>query len=60
MHMSKCLIKKIKLIIYFTDEDGETLFSLPKQNQEFWLTMAQIINSYWNIQPYFEESSKNP
>ena len=34
---------KIRLIIFFANEDGETLYSQQKQDQE--LTVAQIMNS---------------
>ena len=34
---------KIRLIISFAAEDGETLYSQPKQDQE--LTVTQIMNS---------------
>ena len=34
---------KMKLIIFFADEDGEALYSQQKQDQE--LTVAQIMNS---------------
>ena len=34
---------EIRLIIFFAAEDGETLYSQQKQDQE--LTMAQIMNS---------------
>ena len=36
---------KIKLIIFFTAEDGEALYGQQKQAWE--PTMAQIINSLW-------------
>ena len=39
---------EIRLIIYFAAEDGEALYSLQKQDWE--LTMAQIMNSYCQIQ----------
>ena len=34
---------EIRFIIFFTDKDGEALYSQQKQDQE--LTMAQIMNS---------------
>jgi len=34
---------KIRLIIFFADKDGETLYSQQKQDQE--MTVAQIMNS---------------
>ena len=34
---------KIRLIIFFADEDGEALYSQQKQDEE--LTVAQILNS---------------
>ena len=34
---------EIRLIIFFAAKDGETLYSLQKQDQE--LTVAQIMNS---------------
>ena len=39
---------KIKLIIFFEDEDGEALYSQQKQDRE--LTVAQIMNSLLQIQ----------
>ena len=39
---------KIRLIIFFAPEDGETLYSQQKQDQE--LTVAQIINTLLQIQ----------
>ena len=38
---------KIRLIIFFSAEDGETLYSQQKQDQE--LTVAQIMNSLLQI-----------
>ena len=38
-----CPNTKIKLIIFFADEDGEALYSQQKQDQE--LTVAQIVSS---------------
>ena len=34
---------EIRLVIFFADEDGEALYSQPKQDQE--LTVAHIMNS---------------
>ena len=34
---------KIRLIIFFADKDGKTLYSQQKQDQE--MTVAQIMNS---------------
>ena len=34
---------EIRLLIFFADKDGETLYSQQKQDQE--LTVAQIMNS---------------
>ena len=39
---------KIILIIFFAGEDGEALYSQQNQDQE--LTVAQIMNSYCQIQ----------
>ena len=39
---------KISLIICFAAKDGEALYSQQKQDQE--LTVAQIMNSYCQIQ----------
>ena len=36
---------KIRLIIFFAAEDGETLYSQQKQNQG--QTVAQIMSSFW-------------
>ena len=39
---------EIRLIVFFAAKDGEALYSQQKQDQE--LTMAQIMNSYCQIQ----------
>ena len=39
---------KITLIIFFTAEEGDALYSQQKQDQE--LTVAQIMNSLFQIQ----------
>ena len=43
MDITKWSISKIRLILFFTVEDGEALYSQQKQDQE--LTVAQIMNS---------------
>ena len=48
---------EIRLIIFFAAKDGETLYSQQKQDQE--LTVAQIMNSYCQIQTETEESREN-
>ena len=48
---------KIRLIIFFAAEDGDTLYSQQKQDQE--LTVAQIMSSYCQIQTEIEESREN-
>ena len=48
---------KIKLIIFFVAKDGEFLYSQQKQDRE--LIVAQIMNSYCQIQTYIEESRKS-
>ena len=48
---------KIRLIVFFTDEDGEALYSQQKKEQE--LIVAQIMNSLLQIQTYTEESREN-
>ena len=48
---------KIRLIIFFAAKDGEDLYSQQKQDQE--LTVAQIMNSYFQIQAEIEESREN-
>ena len=48
---------EIRLIIFFVIEDGEALYSQQKQDRE--LTVAQIMNSYCQIQTEIEESREN-
>ena len=48
---------KIRLIIFFAAKDGEALYSQQKQDWE--LTVAQIMNSYCQIQTEIEESREN-
>ena len=48
---------KIRLIIFFAAKDGEALYSQQKQDRE--LIVAQIMNSYCQIQTYIEESREN-
>ena len=48
---------KIRLIIFFVAKDGEALYSQQKQDQE--LTVAQIMNPYYQIQTLIEESREN-
>ena len=48
---------KIRLIIFFSAKDGEALYNQQKQDQE--LSVAQIINSYCQIQTEMEESGEN-
>ena len=48
---------EIRLIIFFTAKDGEALYSQQKQDQQ--LTVAQIMNSYGQIQTEIEESREN-
>ena len=48
---------EIRLIIFFAAKDGEALYSQQKQDQE--LTVAQIMNSFCQIQTEFEEIREN-
>ena len=48
---------EIRLIIFFAAKNGEALYSQQKQDQE--LTVAQIMNSYCQIQTEIEESREN-
>ena len=48
---------EIRLIISFAAKDGEALYSQQKQERE--LTVAQIMNSYYQIQTQIEESREN-
>ena len=45
---------EIRLIIFFAARDGEAQYSQQKQDWE--LTVAQIMNSYCQIQTEIEES----
>ena len=47
----------IRLTVFFAAKDGEALYSQPKQDQE--LIVAQIMNSYCQIQTSIEESREN-
>ena len=44
---------EIRLIIFFAAKDGEALYSHQKQDQE--LTVAQIVNAYYQIQTQIKE-----
>ena len=48
---------EIRLTIFFAAQDGEALYSQQKQDQE--LTVAQIMNSYCQIQTQIEENREN-
>ena len=48
---------EIRLIIFLVVKDEEALYSQQKQDQE--LTVAQIMNSYCQIQTEIEESREN-
>ena len=48
---------EIRLTIFFAAKDGEALYSQQKQDQE--LTVAQIMNSFCQIQTEIEESGEN-
>ena len=48
---------EIRMIIFFAAKDGKGLYSQQKQDQE--LTVAQIMNSYYQIQTQIEESREN-
>ena len=48
---------EIRFFIFFAAEDGEALFSQQKQDQK--LTVAQIMNSYCQIQTEIKESREN-
>ena len=50
-------ITEIKLIIFFAAKGGEALYSQQKQDQG--LIVAQIMNSYCQIQTEIEESREN-
>ena len=57
MDITQVVDTKIRLIIFFSAKDGEALYNQQKQDQE--LTVAQIINSYCQIQTEMEESGEN-
>ena len=48
---------EIRLIMFFAAKDGEALYSQQKQDRE--LTVAQIMNPYYQIQTEIEESREN-
>ena len=48
---------EIRLIIFYAAKDGEALYSQQKQDQE--LTVAQTMNSIYQIQTEIEESREN-
>ena len=48
---------EIRVIIFFAAKDEEALYSQQKQDQE--LTVAQIMNSYCQIQTEIEGSREN-
>ena len=48
---------EIRLIIFMAAKDGEAVYSQQKQDQE--LTVAQIMNSYCQIQTEIEEIKEN-
>ena len=48
---------EIRLIIFFAAKDGEALYSQQKPDWE--LTVAQIMNPYYQIQTEIEESRGN-
>ena len=48
---------EIRLIIFFAAKDREALHSQQKQDQE--LTVAQIMNPYYQIQTQIEENREN-
>ena len=48
---------EIRLIVFFTANYGEALYSQQKQDQE--LTVAQIMKSFCQIQAETEESREN-
>ena len=48
---------EIRLILFLVAKDGEALYSQQKQDSE--LTVAQIMNSYCQIQTQIEESGEN-
>ena len=48
---------EIRLIIFFAATDRESLYSQQKQDQV--LTVAWVMNSYFQIQTEIEESGEN-
>ena len=48
---------KIRLIIFFAAKDREALYGQQKQDQE--LTVAQIMNSLYQIETQIEESRED-
>ena len=48
---------EVRLIIFLAAEDGEALYSQQKQDQV--LTVAWVMNSYFQIQTEIEESGEN-
>ena len=50
-------IVSIRLIIFFAAKNGEALYSQQKQDRE--LTVAQIMNPYYQIHIEIEESKEN-
>ena len=48
MDINQMVNTEIRLIIFFAAKEGEALYSQQKQEQE--LTVAQIMNSYCQIQ----------
>ena len=48
---------EIRLIIFFAAKDGEALYTQQKQDRE--LTVAQIMNSFCQIQTEIEERREN-
>ena len=57
MDINQIVNTKIRLIIFFAAKDEEALYSQQKQGRE--LTVAQIMNSYCQIQTSVEESREN-
>ena len=48
---------EIRFMIFFAVKDEDALYSQQKQDQE--LTVAQIMNSFYQIQTEIEESREN-
>ena len=57
MDITRWSTLKSEWIIIFAAKDGEALYSQQKQDRE--LTVAQIMNSYCQIQTEIEESREN-